>query len=777
MHIRKWIALTLLLVSTGFSLWLYRAEPTTTIDPNDNAFQYALIDRTNTIWDYAKTVCPKTITYPVCHISYLLDHWVPNWAEGYNLPYYYSHIPQITIVGSYRLLLSTHLLSPSITLFQYYHSIIYLLLCSIPLVLFLAFRILSLPWLLAGSAAVYALLISTDGLYGVDQTSFLWRGWGLSSQLFALLFFPLAIASAIRFTSQEHKKTVYFVLTALCLTATTAGHLGIGMMAWMAIAVICFTPVVVQILDKGKPKAIQRQLVTSIKTTCILLLPTCVLLGYWIIPVFTGSAYHNTSVWDPVWKFNSFGVVDVITKLVSGTLFDFGRVPLLTLFIFVGLFVSYTVQKEETKKYLQPLGMLFLFFLVLLFGRTTFGGLIDLIPGMSEFHGHRFIVGLHIAGLFLAPLGAMWLTETIETIGNKLLNPTIQKEHIAIGSYMLVLVLSCIFLLPLIVSYAKQNEVLIGEANTNHKQAKADMDTLFNTIKTLQTTIPGRVYALRGTEGNTFRIASTPYYMQLSTYGINTVLWLPETWSPNSDTEQFFNEDNPEHYNLYNITSVVTTPEKLPQSFWNTRLQTPHWILYDVDTNGYIDGGYAPSVAGSTKQNYINLVHLWLQSPYPASALYPELRITDKTINTSLPHFQMIDQVTYKTPDNILHNIFAEPPVYEQQKTKLPVILSQSQSADMRFTATVRVTDPCQNCIILLKQTYHPNWTATVNGKHVLPIEVFPSYVAIRLEEPGDYDITFTYQPSTTKMLLFVGGILSTLLVGIVVFRKKHHRE
>jgi len=776
MNIRKWIAIALLCIATGFSLWLYRNEPTTTIDPNDNAFQYALIDRTNTIWDYARTVCPKTIIYPLCHLSYLLDHWVPNWAEGYNLPYYYSHIPQMTIVGSYRLLLATHLLVPSITLFQYYHIVIYLLLCSIPLVLFLAFRILSLPILLSGVASLFALLISTDGLYGVDQTSFLWRGWGLSSQLFALLFFPLALASAIRYATNDTKTTKYLVFTALFLTATTAGHLGIGMMAWMAVAVICFTPVVFQILDKEKPRVIQRQILTSIKKTCILIFPTFLLLGYWIIPVFTGSAYHNTSVWDPVWKFNSFGVVDVITKLVSGALFDFQRMPILTFLIFIGLFVSFTTQKEETKKYLQPLATVFLFFLVLLFGRTTWGDLIDLIPGMSEFHGHRFIVGLHIAGLFLIPVGIMWLAETSEAIVVKLLHTTKQKNLISIGSYLLILVLSCIFLLPPIVSYAKYNDVLIQEANKNYEEAKADMDTLFSTINAVQTTIPGRVYALRGTEGSKFRIASTPYYMQLSTYGINTVLWLPETWSPNADTEQFFNEENPVHYNLYNITSVVAPPTKTPQHFWKKRLQTPNWILYDVETNGYIEGGYAPSVVGSSKQNFINLVHLWIQSSDPKNNVYPELRITTKEITTPLPHFQMTSQSTYKTPDGVLHNLFAEPPVYEQQYTKpLVQILSQKQTADMRFTATVRVTDACPTCVIILKQTYHPNWKATVNGKKVTPIEVFPSYVAIRLEDKGEYDISFSYQPSMTKMVLFIGGIGSILLVSFLVFRKKQH--
>src|SRR3989339_1610704 len=107
----------------GFNLWLYRAEPTARIDPNDNSFQYGLIERTNEIWDWAETRCQQStiqfssFQFPFsifCTLSYLTDHWVPNWAQGYNLPYYYSHIPQIAIVGTWRSIRSI----PKISIFK-----------------------------------------------------------------------------------------------------------------------------------------------------------------------------------------------------------------------------------------------------------------------------------------------------------------------------------------------------------------------------------------------------------------------------------------------------------------------------------------------------------------------------------------------------------------------------------------------------------------------------------------------------------------------------------
>src|SRR4030042_6503698 len=136
------IALALLVYACWFNLNLYQLEPTATTDPNDNNFQYGLVDRADKIWNYASRECRKQfiLVRPMCHLSVMTDHWVPNWAQGYNLPFYYSHVPQIIIVGSWRFInpiLST-INHQQLTLFSYYHLVIYLLLCLFPIPVFWA---------------------------------------------------------------------------------------------------------------------------------------------------------------------------------------------------------------------------------------------------------------------------------------------------------------------------------------------------------------------------------------------------------------------------------------------------------------------------------------------------------------------------------------------------------------------------------------------------------------------------------------------------------------
>jgi hypothetical protein len=100
-------------------------------------------------------------------------------------------------------------------------------------------------------------------------------------------------------------------------------------------------------------------------------------------------------------------------------------------------------------------------------------------------------------------------------------------------------------------TYNELNDRLIVQANGNYEKVKTDEQALFKKLRSLP---PGRIFAGRGGGfGKRFEVAETPYYMHLSTYGLPTTLWLPETWSMNSDTEQYFSEDQSKDYDLYNL--------------------------------------------------------------------------------------------------------------------------------------------------------------------------------------------------------------------------------
>src|SRR3989304_6251758 len=117
----KYISYLIVSFAIILNLYLYFPETKILADPNDNIFQFSLVNRTNWVWqNYG---CPLSLS---C-LPNLVDHLVPNWAEGYPLPFYYSHIPQIAIVSSYNLLINP-IINPlianyqlPITLYEYYN--------------------------------------------------------------------------------------------------------------------------------------------------------------------------------------------------------------------------------------------------------------------------------------------------------------------------------------------------------------------------------------------------------------------------------------------------------------------------------------------------------------------------------------------------------------------------------------------------------------------------------------------------------------------------------
>ena len=742
-HIEKIIGIILLLIGVGFNLWTYRLEPTALGDPNDNTFQFALVDRTNQIWSFAQQKCTG-ISQPFCMISLLSDHWVPNWAEGYNLPYYYSHVPQIIIVATWRLF---SLFSSQYSLFTHYHWVIYFLLSLFPVSVFIALQTIGIPAVAAGIGAIIASHLSTDGLYGLDPASFLWRGYGLSSQLFAMVWLPLALAYAWHyFSSDTHKRSL--VPTIFFLAATTSGHLGIGIIAFISVGIIAMSPFLQSILKQSWDGQTKKNLVGAIGKLLLIFGGAGILLAYWIVPILLHGNYHNISVWDGIWKFNSFGYREILSNLFNGDLFDFGRLPVLTGLTLLGFFLAVGGAYFE-------FALLFAFWLLMYFGRVTWGGLFSLIPGMNEYHLSRFIVGVHLAGLFLIPIGIKW---------------NFSKIH---STFILVLyVLLAIFVLfgiaPQTIRYANHNDFLIKRGNTDYQKDSEDIDKLITTLRTKIQQQPGRVFAGRGGSwGKDFRIAETPLFMHLSTYGIPVILWLPETWSPNSDTEQYFSENNPAHYSLYNVRYVVTPVNLAPdqiQPFWKLIETGKTWKLYEVVTDGYITAGVKPAMVSSTKMDYRSVVRLWMHSNAYTQGLFPGLTFdTDYPKGAGLPNFRMLDEVTYKVPDGSIHNLFSEVPRYQLPTTHypLPTIISQSADSDMIFKARVEVKNDCIECIVILKQSFHPSWRATVDGKPTDTFAVFPFYTAVKLESAGKHEVIFSYQPSPIKKLLLIISLLT----------------
>lgn len=73
---------------------------------------------------------------------------------------------------------------------------------------------------------------------------------------------------------------------------------------------------------------------------------------------------------------------------------------------------------------------------------------------------------------------------------------------------------------------------------------------------------------------------------------------------------------------------------------------------------------------------------------------------------------------------------------------------------------------------MILKQSFHPNWRATIDGKPVSTLTVFPFYLAALVPsgppggEASTHEVVFSYEPSRLKIALLVLEL--TALVSLI---------
>ncbi|MCL4378428.1 MAG: hypothetical protein M1409_08655, partial [Actinobacteria bacterium] len=273
----KLVIYALLVAIVIFNFYLYRAEFTVKSDPNDNIFHYALIDEAHSIW--------KNIFAGKMSPFYLFDSWNFRWGEGLALSTYYNHLPQAAIA-----LLNFVLPIDSYQLYVVIRTLMFILL---PLSFYWAVRILDLPDYFGVMVAFFSQVIITDGLYGIDVSSFIYRGWGLSAQLMAVFFLPQAFAYTIRYLKDKKdlfKAILFNFIVAQC-------HFGLLLLLLIGYPFYF-------LFELAHWKEVGKRLLIFLSLIFLT-------LSYFILPFFTLGLYRNYSYWDNIWKFNSWGINQV----------------------------------------------------------------------------------------------------------------------------------------------------------------------------------------------------------------------------------------------------------------------------------------------------------------------------------------------------------------------------------------------------------------------------------------------------------------------------------
>lgn len=689
---------------------------------NDNVLHYALVARASEALSSKENI---------------FDHWVSYWVMGFPVFHYYQHLPHIFVAVLHRAI--------RIDLFTFYNWIKYLLLSFSPLFIYFSLRKLEFPRTQAAFSALCSPLLSTNFLYGLEFGSFVWRGSGMYTQLWGMVLLPLCLGQV--YSTMKHGGG-YF---------KSVGLLAMLLLSHVVYAYMAVLSLLGFIVLKTNPVPYGRKMVRLIFIFTL----SGIVGSYFLIPYLANTVYLNRSVWEAQEKYNSYGHEAVLEKLFTGDLLDFGRFPILTLLMFLGL-VRALVQRREHHRLTLAL---FFMWILLYFGRPTWGILLDLLPLSANLHLHRFIGGVHLAAIFLIGIGLHTIWEAL-TSERKRAVPALRRSQASKSKgnrkdtptsplirFVPAILLIVVTLLPVYrdrIRFLNYNAFLMKRTHEAFKRETKNINGLTHFLRRLQNEAPGRVYAGGPTTwGSKTTVGDVPLYALLSADGIDTLGYLYHAMSLNSDIQVHFNEKDPVHYDLFNVRYVVAPAEKPFPEFVRRVKTIGSWSVYQAQTSGYFDLVQSDRVFRIQREDFYRATFRWLNSDLPKAKQHPSLFFQ----KGAKPYREWVEEEDF-TP----HGANGLPRRGSQ--------IASERAENQIYSASVVIEKPCY---LLFKMTYHPYWHAVADGVEKELMMLSPSFIGLRMD-PGVHRVRFQYRPPFYKSLLLLLGLVT--LAGVYLFEK-----
>jgi len=640
----------------------------------------------------------------------VIDHWLPTIDLGFPEFFYYQHVPHLAVVALGRLTFGV------IDLFVMFNLVRWLLLVTFPLTVFWAMRHMSFGDTAAAIGAGAASLLSADHRYGFEYDSYVWRGLGLYTQIWAMHLSFIGLAFVHRLLTQGPG----LVRTALTFAILGLSHLIYAYMMAISTAVL--------LLVNARRATLRVQVVRL----AIVAVATLLITAYMWVPFLAQIEYLSTSPYLQPEKFTSYGAPTVLGWFVSGELFDHGRLPIFTLLLGVGVVAS-VVRRRRLGLSVVALLVVWLWFYS---GRSAIGPFFALLPLHDGLLFHRFIGGVDVAGIILVGIGggAAWDLLTHPRAARLLDRVPASRIAAAVAGIGIVL-------LPA----SSERWTYYGYQTTwlqqTHAAIAADND-LQTILSTLRRSPPGRVYAgLASNWGRTLDFGlpfnSVHVYQLLTAEGFATVAPPFGGQSLNSDLQFDFDDQRASQYDLYDVRYVIASPAvSLPQ-FLVRRAVTPRYILYEAAPSGYAE---AVSLSGT-------------ESFRTQGALFAAMRAF---VNGPGPETRAYARFDFPAPADG-HAAAAVPACPGGATIANEIVQPARLSVDIGCAS---------GSPVILKITYHPDWVVTVDGAVVPTFMASPSYIGFMLPA-GRHHVIAEYQSTPIKApLLALGALTAIGLIG-----------
>ena len=635
-----------------------------------------------------------------------LTSWFPFLGEGSPQFLHYQSLPAM-VTGAAGLVVG-----PDVA----FRWSLYLLLATWPISVFLAARAFGAARpAAAATAAMAPFLVSAPGV-GYEQHAYVWTGFGVWTQLWAMWTLPLAWGLSWRAIREGRGYLRAVLFTAL----TVALHFETG---FLALTVLIVWPLVA-----GRPLRVRLR-------RAALILGGCLAATAWVtVPLLAQRNW--AAINEPLQGtglVNGYGAHQVLVWLVSGQLLDHGRLPVITVLAAVGFGLAWLAWSSDT----DGRGLLIALAICLLFafGRTTFGSLVDVIPGSSDLFFRRFMMGIQLAALLLAGRGAGWLAAR----GVAVLAPRIAGWRagvwpaVACAAGVAVLCPAWLQLRR----YDRQDSAAIQAQHRADVTQGAQLDRLIDVIRRAG---DGRTYA--GTPSNwgqTFTVGGVPVVKYLESRDVDEVGYTLRTASLMTDPEYDLDDSDPADYRLFGIRYLILPTGTAPPVPARRTMRAGAYSLWTVPGVGYVATGRVTGHIDAGRADIGARAIPLLRSRLAEAGDYLSVRY-------GAPG----------APDDRLPTAPGRPSTGALR----------TQHGDLtagRASATVRMR---RAGVVVLSASFDPGWTATVNGRRQPTGMVAPALVSVPVPAGTDH-VSFRYVGYRDYPELLALAGLALVVVGL----------
>jgi hypothetical protein len=652
-----------------------------------------------------------------------LTSWFPFLGEGSPQFLHYQSLPAI-LTGALGLLTGPD---------GAFRWSLYLLLSLWPISVYLGARLLGAGRPAAAAAAAMSpFLVSRSGI-GYEQNAYVWIGYGVWTQLWASFMLPLAWG----FSWRAIRDGRGYLKAVLLTTLTVALHFETGYLALLPLLLWPFVA--------GRP------IVTSVRRAALVAGGALLAAAWVIVPLLdqrpwaaTNEALHGTPL------VNGYGATTVLGWLASGQLLDHGRLPVVTLFAAIGLGLAVARWRSDPGS--RALLVALAACLLISFGRTTFGVLVDVIPGSGDIFFRRFMMGVQLATLLLAGSGAAWSAGQVWDALERLAlsrrlpppdalrrrmawrwaNPRMGRVKTAAAAAAVIVVLAPAWLE--LRSFDHRNADHIAAERSAGATQGAELDQL---VALIEANGGGRVYAgMPSNWGENFTVGAVPVFKYLESRDVDEVGYTLRTASLMTGPENHFDERDASDYELFGIHYLILPAGSVPPVSAEQVAVAGAYALWTTPTAGYVQVGRIVGAIGADRTDLgVRSVPL-LRSGLAAAGDFLDIDFGDRQANLPpLPH-----------------------PSRERRAGNVT-----SESDDLSggvVSATVTMRRPG---VVVLSASFDDGWTATVDGRSRPTEMVSPALVATEVPA-GTHTVRFRYRGYSGYPELFALCALTLVL-------------